>query len=83
MAARTAPRGHVYHVLTRGNNGQAVFEDDNEDRSPFLRSQVSGHDSGKYLISFGDDLKKGIRIFLLVGRIVGLINNQTCSFSTT
>lgn len=28
--SRTAPRGHVYHVLTRGNNRQDVFEDYND-----------------------------------------------------
>ena len=28
--ARTAPRGHVYRVLTRRNNRQDVFEDDND-----------------------------------------------------
>jgi putative transposase len=26
--ARVAPKGHVYHVLTRGNNRQDVFRDD-------------------------------------------------------
>jgi putative transposase len=33
--ARIAPQGHVYHVLTRGNNRQNVFED-NEDFKKYL-----------------------------------------------
>jgi REP element-mobilizing transposase RayT len=28
--ARVAPKEHVYHVLTRGNNRQDVFEDDDD-----------------------------------------------------
>ena len=28
--ARIAPKEHVYHVLTRGNNRQDVFEDDDD-----------------------------------------------------
>lgn len=30
--ARVAPKEHVYHVLTRGNNRQAVFEDEEDFR---------------------------------------------------
>jgi len=33
--ARVAPSGHVYHVLTRGNNRQDVFEDE-EDVKQYL-----------------------------------------------
>ena len=28
--ARVAPKEHVYHVLTRGNNRQDVFEDEDD-----------------------------------------------------
>jgi REP element-mobilizing transposase RayT len=30
--ARIAPKEHVYHVLTRGNNRQDVFEDEDDFR---------------------------------------------------
>ena len=30
--ARVAPKEHVYHVLTRGNNRQDVFEDEDDFR---------------------------------------------------
>jgi putative transposase len=30
--ARIAPKEHVYHVLTRGNNRQNVFEDEEDFR---------------------------------------------------
>ncbi|HLG28586.1 MAG TPA: transposase, partial [Candidatus Brocadiales bacterium] len=30
--ARVAPSGHVYHVLTRGNNRKDVFEDEEDFR---------------------------------------------------
>ena len=30
--ARIAPKEHVYHVLTRGNNRQDVFEDEGDFR---------------------------------------------------
>ena len=33
---RLAIAGHPHHVLQRGNNGQAIFVDD-QDRSAFLR----------------------------------------------
>ncbi|MEM3112774.1 MAG: hypothetical protein QXY90_07020 [Candidatus Anstonellales archaeon] len=26
--ARIAPKGHVFHILTRGNNRQEVFKDE-------------------------------------------------------
>ena len=29
-AARIAPNGNIYHVLTRGNNSQNIFKDDND-----------------------------------------------------
>jgi len=29
--ARVTPKGHIYHVLTQGNNRQDIFEDEKDD----------------------------------------------------
>ena len=42
--------GAVYHIITRGNNRQAVFRDD-QDRRTYLRSSPSTVKKKKFIFS--------------------------------
>ncbi len=60
--ARVAPKEHIYHIQTRGNNRQDVFND-KEDNKRYLDILLRGQDIGSSLeISYGVFMARVLRI---------------------